>query len=166
MPIAFSAQAAAGGTPPGVSPADRVAVQAILDGYAAAWAAGDAVTMMRLATPDIHWVNIVGMHWQGRDQVELAHKVYLEAMFRGVPLHFEEIESIVPIGSEVLAVVTRCSVGAFSPPSGGTIPAADDRMSLILQRTSAGLKIAHGANIQIDPNAAPFDPVKGKPAHT
>lgn len=60
------------------SGSDAAAVRALLDAYAASWAVGDAKAMFDLATPDVHWVNIVGMHWQGRAQAQLAHKAYLE----------------------------------------------------------------------------------------
>lgn len=145
------------------SPSDAAAVSALLAEYQAAWNAGDAARMFRLATDDIHWVNIVGMHWQGKAQAELAHRIYLEIMFKGVPLTLEEVESIVPVGSEALAVVARWDMGAFTTPDGHTVPPSKDRMSLVLQRTANGLRIAHGANVQIDPVAQQFDFVKGPP---
>lgn len=142
---------------------DARAVSDLLTGYQASWNAGDAARMFRLATDDIHWVNIVGMHWQGKAQAELAHRVYLETMFRGVPLTLEEIESIVPLGADALMVVARWNMGAFTPPDGQPVPPSKDRMSLVLQRTSAGLRIAHGANVQINQAVQQFDPAKGKP---
>lgn len=146
------------------STGDAQAVASLLAEYQAAWNAGDAARMFRLATNDIHWVNIVGMHWRGRAQAELAHQVYLEVMFKGVPLTLEEIESVVPVGAGALCVVARWHMGAFTTPDGKAVPPSKDRMSLVLLRTSDGLRIAHGANVQIDPVAQPFDPVKGPPS--
>jgi uncharacterized protein (TIGR02246 family) len=142
---------------------DARAVSDLLAEYQASWNAGDAARMFRLATDDIHWVNIVGMHWQGKAQAELAHRIYLETMFRGVPLTLEEVESIVPLGADALIVVARWNMGAFTPPDGQPVPPSKDRMSLVLQRTSAGLRIAHGANVQINPAVQQFDPAKGQP---
>jgi ketosteroid isomerase-like protein len=31
--------------------------------------------MWQLATDDIHWVNVVGMHWHGKAEVQKAHQV-------------------------------------------------------------------------------------------
>ena len=138
---------------------DLQAVRELLAEYQAAWNAGDAARMFRLATDDIHWVNIVGMHWQGRAQAELAHRIYLETMFRGVALALEEVESVVPVGTGALAVVARWNMGGFTPPDGQTVPPSKDRMSLVLQRTSDGLRIAHGANVQINQAVQQFDPV-------
>jgi len=145
------------------SPSDVQAVAELLSEYQAAWNAGDAARMFRLATEDIHWVNIVGMHWQGKDQAELAHRIYLEMMFKGVPLALEEVESVVPVGAGALSVVARWNMGAFTTPAGDTVPPSKDRMSLVLLRTAEGLRIAHGANVQIDPAAQQFDPVKARP---
>lgn len=145
------------------SPSDATAVSALLVEYQAAWNAGDAARMFRLATDDVHWVNIVGMHWQGKAQAELAHRIYLEMMFKDVPLTLEQVESVVPIGADALAVVGRWNMGAFTTPDGNAVPPSKDRMSLVLQRTADGLRIAHGANVQIDQVAQQFDPAKGPP---
>lgn len=146
------------------SPGDTQAVTDLLAEYQAAWNAGDAARMFRLATDDIHWVNIVGMHWQGKAQAELAHRIYLDVMFKGVRLALEGIESVVPVGTGALAVVARWSMGAFTTPDGKAMPPSKDRMSLVLLRTKEGLRIAHGANVQIDPIAQQFDPVKRPPS--
>src|SRR4051812_24053367 len=74
--------------------ADAMAVRALLDQHVAAWTAGDAKLMFAAATDDIHWVNVVGMHWQGKSDVERAHEVYFTTIFRGVSMALEEVESI------------------------------------------------------------------------
>lgn len=148
-----------GQTPPTAD--DRAAVQAWLDNCVASWAAGDGARMYRAATDDVEWINIVGMHWRGKPAVVAAHEVYLNTMFRGVPLTLREIESVRPVGPDVILAVVRWSVGQFSAPDGSVVPAAEDRMSLVFRRTADGLMLAHGANVQIDPVAASFDPMKG-----
>lgn len=142
---------------------DRAAVQAWLDECTAAWAASDAERMYQAATDDVEWINIVGMHWRGKAEVVAAHEVYLTTMFRGVPLTLRAIESLRPVGADAVLAVVRWSVGQFTTPMGQIVPAADDRMTLVFQRTSDGLRLAHGANIQIDPLAAASDPIRGRP---
>jgi uncharacterized protein (TIGR02246 family) len=139
---------------------DALAVRALLDEYVAAWAAADANRMFASATPDIHWVNVVGMHWQGKQAVERAHAVYLKSIFKDVPMSLEAVESIVSIGSETLAVVARFDVGGYTSPGGFKVPASKDRMSLILLKTRQGLKIAHVANIEIVAAAASHNPIQ------
>ena len=47
-------------------------VKAVLDGWEAAWNASDMNAMWQLATDDIHWINVVGMHWRGKAEVQKA----------------------------------------------------------------------------------------------
>lgn len=147
-----------------VADADRAAVQAWLDECAAAWATSDAERMFRTASDDVEWVNIVGMHWRGKAQVVGVHDLYLTTMFKGVPMALKSIESIRAVGPDVVIAVVRWSVGQFSPPDGSIVPAADDRMSLVFHRAPSGLRLVHGANVQIDPVAEQFDPSKGPPS--
>ena len=51
-------------------------VRAVLEAWEAAWNASDMTAMWQLATDDIHWVNVVGMHWRGKVEVQKAHQVF------------------------------------------------------------------------------------------
>jgi uncharacterized protein (TIGR02246 family) len=146
-----------------VADADRTAVQTWLDECAAAWATGDAERMFRTAADDVEWVNIVGMHWRGKAQVVGVHALYLNTMFKGVPMSLKSIESVRSFGRDGVIAVVRWSVGQFSPPDGSIVPASDDRMTLVFQRSTTGLQLVHGANVQIDAIAERFDPSKGPP---
>lgn len=134
-------------------------VRALAERYAAAWNASDMDAMTALYAPDVHWVNIVGMHWQGKAQVDRAHRVFFDIMFNGVPLALQEIESVTPLPGGAAVAVLRWSVGTFRTPAGETVPPSRDRMSLVLISDGDGLLIAHGANVQIDEMAQRSDPV-------
>lgn len=139
---------------------DAAAVHAYVEEYQAAWAAADADRMFAATTDDVEWINIVGMHWRGRADVTAAHEAYLTTIFRGVPMTLEEIESIRPVGDDVLVAVVRWAVGAYTTPGGHEVPATRDRMTLVLLRTPEGLRLAHAANIEIDERAAPHNPIQ------
>lgn len=127
--------------------------------YAAAWNASDMDAMAMLYTNDVHWVNIVGMHWRGKAEVDRAHRVYFDIMFKGVPLALEAIESVVALPGGAVVAVVRWAVGAFKTPTGHQVPPSRDRMSLVLVREGDRLLIAHGSNIQIDEMAQRSDPI-------
>lgn len=135
-------------------------VEDVLHRWMAAWNAADMDAMFALFRKDAHWVNIVGMHWQGRAEVEHAHRVYFDLMFKGVPQSLEAIESIVPIAGGAVSVVARWSVGAFKTPDGHVNPPSRDRMSLVLAPEGDGFVIAHGSNVAIVEDAQRFDPAK------
>jgi uncharacterized protein (TIGR02246 family) len=138
-------------------------VRRLLHCYAAAWNASDMDAMAKLYTDDIHWVNIVGMHWRGKAQVDRAHRVYFDIMFKGVPMTLDEIESVLVIPGGTTVAVVRWSVGAFRTPTGQQVPPSRDRMSLVLVPHGDSLLIAHGANIQIDELAQKSDPIGMQP---
>jgi uncharacterized protein (TIGR02246 family) len=156
LPAASQSQTASTAT-------DQNAVQAWLENCAASWATGDAERMFRMASDDVEWVNIVGMHWRGKAQVVGVHALYLNTMFKGVPMSLKSIESVRSAGPDVVIAVARWSVGQFSPPDGSIVPSSDDRMTLVFRRSSTGLQLVHGANVQINAIAEQFDPSKGPP---
>jgi uncharacterized protein (TIGR02246 family) len=133
-------------------------VQDLLDRWLAAWNASDMDAMFALFRADAHWVNIVGMHWKGRAEVEHAHRVYFDLMFKGVHQSLEAIESIVPVAGGAVTVVARWSLGAFKTPDGHLNPPSRDRMSLVLVPEGDRFVIVHGANIAIVEEAQRFDP--------
>jgi uncharacterized protein (TIGR02246 family) len=134
-------------------------VRHVVNLYAAAWNASDMDAMAALYTGDVHWVNIVGMHWRGKTAVDRAHRVFFEIMFKGVPLRLEEIESVTPLPGGAVVAVVRWSVGAFRTPVGEQVPPSRDRMTLVLVPDGDRLRIAHGANVQIDEMAQRSDPI-------
>lgn len=134
-------------------------VRALADAYAAAWNASDMDAMARLYAPEVHWVNIVGMHWRGKAEVDRAHRAFFDIMFRGVPLQLEEVESTRSLPGGAIIAVLRWAVGAFKTPVGQQVPPSRDRMTLILVPERDRLLIAHGANIQIDEKAQRSDPI-------
>ncbi|MBD8679857.1 SgcJ/EcaC family oxidoreductase [Sphingomonas sp. CFBP 13720] len=142
------------------SNSDRV--RQLVDRYAAAWNASDMDAMAKLYVEDVHWVNIVGMHWQGKAQVDRAHRAYFDIMFRGVPLTLETVESVVVLSEDTVVAVIRWSVGAFKTPFGEQMPPSRDRMSLVLVPKGDGLVIAHGSNVQINELAQRSDPIGQK----
>ncbi|RYF06109.1 MAG: SgcJ/EcaC family oxidoreductase [Oxalobacteraceae bacterium] len=145
-------------------PSDASAkVQRLTDRYAAAWNASDMDAMAKLYADDVHWVNIVGMHWQGKVQVDQAHRAYFDLMFKGVPLTLEAVESVVALPGGAVVAVIRWAVGAFKTPLGEQMPPSRDRMSLVLTPRANELVIAHGSNVQINEQAQRFDPISQKP---
>jgi uncharacterized protein (TIGR02246 family) len=142
-------------------PTDSLAarVKQVVDLYEAAWNSSDMTAMAALYAPDVHWVNIVGMHWKGREEVDYAHRAMFDQSFRGVTSTFEEIESVVPFPGGGATAVVRWSVASYRAPSGQISPANRTRMSLVLVPDGDRLLIAHGANIQIVEGAQRSDPV-------
>jgi uncharacterized protein (TIGR02246 family) len=135
-------------------------VSAVLHRWEAAWNASDMTAMWQLATDDIHWVNVVGMHWRGKAEVQKAHQVFFDLMFKDRSCKLDEVESIEALPGGSFVVVVRWSMGGYRRLNGVMRPPGKDRMSLVLVPRGDGFAIAHGANVPIDEEAQANNPIK------
>jgi ketosteroid isomerase-like protein len=83
-------------------------------------------------------------------------------MFRGTRQDLEEIESITPTAPGVAIAVVRWLHGAYTTPSGNQVQSQNTRMTLVLAKGEGGWKIVQGCNIEVDAQAARFDPIRGQ----
>lgn len=141
-------------------------VKKVVDLYETAWNASDMNAMAALYAPDVHWVNIVGMHWKGREEVDYAHRALFDQSFRGVTSTLEEIESVTPMPGGGAIAVVRWAVAAYKTPAGVVSPAGRTRMSLMLVAHGDRFLIAHGANIQVVEGAQRSDPIRQRSERT
>ena len=122
------------------------------------WNASDIDAMFAGADEQLHWVNVVGMHWRDLQASKHAHDVFFALMFRGVPLRLEAVEHSDVLPGGVRLIVARWALGAYRTPAGEPRPASQNRMTLIALPGRDGLRLRHVANIEVDPRAAPHDP--------
>jgi uncharacterized protein (TIGR02246 family) len=138
---------------------DDQAVRKIVAGVEEAWNAHDMPAIAKLFREDAEWVNKVGMHWRGRDEIMIAHRAFHETIFKNHKIHTDAVEtrSIAP-GAAVAVVVETCD--GFTAPDGRAWPKARNQLSYVLVKGPEGWKIAHGQNSEVDELAAKHDPVK------
>lgn len=67
------------------------AIRQLLDEQVAAWNAGDAQAWCKDFTPDAEFVNILGMHFQGRDANARRHDELFASIFNGSHLEMQEV---------------------------------------------------------------------------
>ncbi len=142
--------------------ADLTAIRNLIKTYETTWNTSDLDGMGRLYRPDIHWVNVKGMHWRGFEEVDQAHRAFFDIMFRGTRQDLEEIESITPTVPGVAIAVVRWLHGAYTTPSGNQVQPQNTRMTLVLAKGEGEWKIVQGCNIEVDEQAARFDPIRGQ----
>ncbi len=141
-----------------VDPSDEEAIRGVLTAYVDFWNSHEMAGLAELFTKDAEWINIVGMHWRGREAIIKAHDVYHRTMFQKVTLAVESIE-LRAVAENVVVAAMVVRAGAFTPPDGVPRPSTRDRLSLVLAKRVAGWRIVLGHNTVIDERAAPFDPV-------
>ena len=135
-------------------------VKAVLERWEAAWNASDMNAMWQLATDDIHWVNVVGMHWRGKTEVQKAHQAFFDLMFKNRSCKLEEIESVKALPARLSLRLSAGRDGRLSAAQCRNEAPGKDRMSLVLVARGDGLAIAHGANVPIDEAAEAHNPIK------
>ncbi|GMW03423.1 MAG: hypothetical protein AMXMBFR84_45570 [Candidatus Hydrogenedentota bacterium] len=138
--------------------ADEDAVRAVVMWIEQTWNSHDMDAMGKLFRDDAEFINVVGMHWHGRDAVMAAHTAYHKTMFKNhsIKTDSSEIRSI--SDGCAIAVVTTTN-DSFTTPAGNVVPQRQNRQTYVLTKRSDGWKIAHGHNVPVDPEAAQHDPV-------
>ena len=142
---------------------DEVAIRQTVARMTANWQNHHFADMAAYTTPDVTWVNIVGMHWRGRAQVQQAHQQIFDALFTGVAFTPGQAE-VRTIAPGVAVATLYCHVGAFYPPDGvnrGTNKEgdSDDLLTLVLVKRQGTWLLTAGQNTVVRASAQPNNPV-------
>ena len=156
---AAKADAPATGGANALAPEDDAAIRKTIKGIEEAWNAHDMEAYARLLRPDVEWVNVVGMHWRGRDAVMLAHAVYHKTIFKQRQIKTDDVQ-LRPLDHDYAIAVVTTTDDAFTAPDGQVIPKGQNRQTYVLAREGKGWKIVHCENVRVDAEAARFDPTK------
>jgi uncharacterized protein (TIGR02246 family) len=140
---------------------DDKAIRRVIGGIEEAWNAHDMDAYARLLRPDVEWVNVVGMHWRGRDDVMLAHRAYHNTIFKNRQIKTDDVQLRPLCPGYAIAVVTTTD-DAFTTPDGHVIDKGQNRQTYVLTKEADGWKIMHCENVRVDAEAAKFDPVNSK----
>ncbi len=141
--------------------ADAAAIQGVLDRQTAAWNRHDIDAFVADTAPDVDWVNVVGMHWQGREAVRRAHVAFHKAMFansRLLPAETTVMRQLAP--GVALVVYTGKIEGVANTPDGQPYPTDGSIMTMVLVKTAEGWRIAHAHNTTINARAVAHDPAR------
>jgi uncharacterized protein (TIGR02246 family) len=138
---------------------DDRAVRKVVAEFEAAWNAHDMEALAKLFREDAEWVNKVGMHWRGRDEIMVAHTAFHRTIFKNHKYRTDAVETRSVAPGVAVAVATETFDG-FKAPDGRDWPKARNRLSYVLVKGPDGWKIAHGQNAEVDEVAAKHDPAK------
>jgi uncharacterized protein (TIGR02246 family) len=146
--------------------ADEAAIRKVVQQMTANYTDHKFSDMANYTTPDVSWVNIVGMWWRGRPDVQLAHQRIFDSIFRGVSFKPGEV-TVRAITPDVAVVNLYCAVGAYYPPDGvnrGTNKTGDDQdlLTLVMVKKQGKWLLTAGQNTVVSASAAAHDPVAAK----
>jgi uncharacterized protein (TIGR02246 family) len=145
-----------------LSKEDDQGIRKTVTGIEESWNAHDMKAFGKLLREDAEWINVVGMHWHGRDAVVKAHAIFHEIMFKDCRLKTDAIEIRALGGDHAIAVVTTTQ-DSFTTPDGHVMPKGQTKQSYVLAKESNGWKIVHAQNVRVDAEAVKNDPVNSHP---
>ena len=144
-----------------IAPDDAAAIRAIVDRRRDAWNRHDMDAWVADTMPDVEWINVVGMHWKGRETVRRAHAIIHKGLFaksRLLPPEQIEMRQIAP--NVVIVTSINKIEGVGLRPDGTPYPNDGNLLTTVLVKSLEGWRIAHGHNGHIDRQAAAHDPAK------
>jgi len=133
-------------------------IESLIKAYFDAWNANAPERFADLFWPDGSWVNVVGMHWRGRDQIVFAHVAFLKTIFKDCKQTLVSTEPRLVSPGVALAVVTLIQ-DAYVTPDGHQAPRAHDRLTLMAVEREGAWRFIHGHNTIVNDQAANNDPV-------
>lgn len=145
-----------------LSKADDEGIRKTVMGFETAWNTHDMKLLATLFREDAEFINIVGMHWHGRDAIVAAHTAFHQTMFKNHQMKTDAIE-IRPLSGGCAVAVVTATQDSFTTPDGHPMPKAQTRESFVMAKDKDGWKIVHGHNVQINAEAANNDPVNSRP---
>ena len=146
-----------------VSTADASAIRAVIDRQIDAWNRHDMEAFVADTTADVDWINIVGLHWQGRDALHRAMAAQHKTIFAHSRMLAPEMVQLRTIAPDVIIAVRDSRIEGAGPTSRGTsYPDGGNILTLVFVKTDTGWRICHGHNTSINREAAAHDPAKAQ----
>jgi uncharacterized protein (TIGR02246 family) len=140
---------------------DDAAIRVVVANIEKGWNTHDMKFYGSQFREDAEFINVVGMHWHGRDAVMAAHTAFHATSFKNHNIKTNSVETR-SIGNGCAIAVVTTTNDSFTTPAGEVIPIAQNRQTYVLTKAQDGWKIVHGHNVRIDPDAIKHDPVNSK----
>lgn len=126
-----------------------LAPQDIPGAFVDAWNRHDMPALAALFAADANFVNVVGVWWKNREEIETAHAATHATFFR--ESHLEgEIAAATSLGSGVIALHFLWQLSRLNGPEGEPIPPRRGILLFVLNETAEGswqIKVAQNTDI-------------------
>jgi uncharacterized protein (TIGR02246 family) len=120
--------------------------------FADAWNRHDMDDFAALFSEDANFVNVVGMWWKNRLEIEAAHRATHATMFRDSRLE-GVVSSVVELSPGLASVHYRWTLTAASAPDGSPAGTREGILLLVVKKEQSGWRIKVAQNTDIVPGA-------------
>lgn len=129
--------------------------------FAEAWNAKDAHALARLFADDADFVNVVGLWWHNREDIEKAHHYGLTRFFKHTKVTARRIK-IRKLGDDVAIVHTRWKLVGQIGKDGETLNDRTAIMVFVAQRLAESWIVEAAHNTDVVPGAETYAVENGK----
>ena len=137
------------------------AIETQIDSFIASWNKHDFSDMKNYIAEDCDFVNIKGMHWKGRENIQFAHQAYHNQFFKNTPIEKRSV-TIRFLKPDVVVAHLLWHIGAFTSPSGSKQGDNDDLATIVFVKTIGKWLITAMENVEVNAQAQSSNPVKVK----
>lgn len=138
---------------------DSIAIGKQVNAFFASWNRHDFSDMKNYVAVDADFVNVAGMHWKGREDIQYAHNKTHEQIFKDKPLTKVSVVIRFLTDGVALAHVQMHLQGDLITPDGSKKVAPDALATFVFLRKKGIWLITAVENVFIDKEAKAFDPV-------
>jgi uncharacterized protein (TIGR02246 family) len=138
---------------------EKKAIEAQIDAFINSWNKHDFNDMKDYIAEECDFINIVGMHWKGRKDIQYAHQTFHDQHFKNTPMEKRSL-SIRFLKPDIAIAHLLWRIGAFDAPDGSVRGNNDDLATIVFVKSSRKWMITAMENVEISEQAKPFDPVK------
>lgn len=122
--------------------------------FADAWNRHDMDEFASLFASDANFVNVVGVWWKNRSEIEAAHRAAHDTMFRDSRLE-GDVSSVVELAQGLASIHYSWTLTGASAPDGTPIGIRKGILLLIVQEGRSGWRIKVAQNTDIPAIIAP-----------
>lgn len=144
---------------------DKKEIEDQIDSFLRSWNKHDFSDMKNYIADDCDFVNVVGMLWKGRENIQYAHQFFHESVFKTTPMEKRSV-TVRLIKPDVAIVHLVWHIGLVTNPPVLSTPRTkpdgnyDDMATIVFLKENGKWLITAMENVVINEELAPNDPVK------
>ena len=123
-------------------------VAKIVHSFADCWNTHDMNAFTDLFAPDAEFVNVVGLWWKGRAEIQRAHEFTHQTLFKSSTLTLDEVVIRFPVPQLALARCRWKLTGHVSP-EGAPLPQRNGVLLNVLRKEDGTWRIVDSQNTDI-----------------
>lgn len=138
---------------------EQTAIEGQIDAFFKSWNKHDFSDMKKYIAEDCDFVNIAGMHWKGREDIQYAHQTLHQQFFKDKPLRKLSTQIRFLTNDFAIAHVLMHLDGSYIAPDGSKKGDTDALATFVFIKRSDTWLVTAVENVVVDQAAKPFDPV-------